>query len=320
MIQRLLSHRPTLVILIVLTTLWVGNLILQHKSVSADENTADSLIRIDHELAQSIDSLSKPVLSLPKQAPKKPNIYARSYIVLDSTSKYPLAAKNADTSVSIASTTKIMTALVALETLKLDQVITITPEASSIPGSQMHFVKGEKHTVKNLLYALMVNSANDAAIALSQADGTTEEFISLMNKKAQTLGLTKTHYADPAGLEAGSTSSPRDLAILMDLALQNSVFRTLVGTPTHSILSADGKYRYELRNSNRLIHPDEPLYLPSTIGGKTGFTYEAGHCLISAYEKPDGTRLIAVILHTNEDTKEASARESRKLLTWASQL
>ncbi|HEY1074536.1 MAG TPA: serine hydrolase [Patescibacteria group bacterium] len=319
MISRILTHRPTVIILLVLAILGLGNTILQHKTASALNND-ETLITIDKELAHSVDALSKPILTLPKSNQKSPLIYARSYVVIDGTSKYPLASKNPDVNVPIASTTKIMTALVTLDTLPLDQVVTITPEASAIPGSQMNFIKGEKHTVHNLLYALMMNSANDAAVALSQANGTTEEFVSRMNKKAQTLGLANTHYIDPAGLEEGSQSSPRDLALMLDYALGNKTFRSIVGTQTHTITSVDNRYTYQLNNSNRLIHPDEPLYLPSTIGGKTGFTYEAGHCLIAAYERADGSRLIAAVLHTNSDDNDASAKEARKLLTWANQL
>jgi serine-type D-Ala-D-Ala carboxypeptidase (penicillin-binding protein 5/6) len=262
-------------------------------------------------------SLAAPDITLPVKQSSPPAIAARSYIVIDGKTKYPFAAKNADQPVPIASTTKVMTSMVVLEILKLDQVVTVSRQAATIEGSEIQLMTGEKMTVENLLYALLLNSGNDAAYALAEANGTVEDFVEKMNAKAHLLGLRNTQYKDPAGLDTLSQSTPRDLAILTSYALENPVFRKIINTPKYTVWSADNRFKHDLTNSNRLVVPEEPLYLSPAIGGKTGFTFEAGHCLVTAAKAGDGSYYVAVVLHTFEDTKEASAREVRRLLSWA---
>lgn len=264
----------------------------------------------------SLNDLPKPNISLPKSEEKPTSAFARSYILMESDSNYPLAEKNADTPVAIASTTKIMTALVALKHYKLDETVTVSKTAATIAGSEIQLLTNEKMSVQNLLYALMLNSANDAAYALADHSGSIDTFVGWMNEEAQLLGLKNTHYKDPAGLNDEGRSTPRDLAVLMDYALDNEMFQKLVQTPEHIIWSADNQYKHELENSNRLIKADEPLFLSQSIGGKTGFTYEAGHCLVAAAEH-NGKRYIAAVLNTNEYSNDASAKEARRLLSWA---
>jgi serine-type D-Ala-D-Ala carboxypeptidase (penicillin-binding protein 5/6) len=312
-----LTKKPISIIIITGLIVMAGNFYLsRNQPTNNDESALATSTGISAIMQDEITHLPEPSVVFAKRPDQPPKVYAKSYIVIDSATKYPLAAKQADTSVPIASTTKIMTAVVSLETLPLDKVVTVSSKAATIEGSDMHLLTGEKMTVKNLLYGLMLNSGNDAARALSEANGTTDDFVAKMNATAQKIGLRNTHYADPAGLDDQSKSSARDLALLMDYALTNQTFRAIVHTDKHTIWSADNKYIHELNNSNRLIHADEPLYLPATIGGKTGFTYEAGHCLVAAAEV-EGKRYVAAVLFTNEDTKDASAREARKLLAWA---
>ncbi len=264
----------------------------------------------------TITELPEPKLLNVSKIPKGPFINARSYILIDSDTKYPFVIKDADKPVPIASTTKIMTAIVALETLPLDRVVTISSNASTIEGSEIFLMRGETMTVESLLYALLINSANDAAIALAEVEGTTDDFVLKMNAKAQLLGLQNTSYRDPAGLNDDGHSTPRDLANLMSYALRFPKFKEIIKVPKHTIRSADGRYEHPLENSNRLIKQDDPLYFANALGGKTGFTYAAGHCLVSVAQTED-TQYISVVLSTYEDTKVASAYESRKLLNWA---
>jgi D-alanyl-D-alanine carboxypeptidase (penicillin-binding protein 5/6) len=296
----------------------VGLLNLGHNDKPAEATKTVAHVSSNPSLDKEITTLASPVLALPKNTTSKPSIFAKSYILSDSTTKYPLLAKNPDMPVPIASTTKIMTALVAMDTLDLDQVVTITPEAATINGSEIYLMTGEKLTVRSLLYALLINSANDAAYALSQAKGPTEDFVIAMNAKAQALGLHNTVYKDPAGLDDTGTSTARDLANLTHYMLGHSLFRSIVSTPMYTIWSADSRYKHDLKNSNRLVVPDEPLFLSQAIGVKTGFTYAAGHCLIAAVHDHNKD-YVAVVLNTNEDSKDASAKEARKLLTWALQ-
>lgn len=247
----------------------------------------------------------------------EPNIWAKNYILLDSETAYPLVEKNSHDSVPIASTTKIMTAIIALENYNLNDVITISQNSATQIGSEVMLKIGEKITVESLLYALLVQSGNDAAMALAEhyQDEGLDNFIKAMNIKAAYLGLKDTEFKDPAGLDDSGHVSAFDLAIITSYALKNQVFSKIVRTSEIIITSNDGKFVHKLDSSNRLIKSDEPLYYPYAIGIKTGFTPDAGHCLIAAAEK-NGHRLISVILNTFDNSNDASAKESKKLLQW----
>lgn len=262
---------------------------------------------------------SNDISMIPKKSESfhKENIWANNYILLDAISNYPLAEKNSHIPVSIASTTKIITATIILENYNLSDVITISPNAAAQIGSEVMLRSGEKLTVESLLYALLVQSGNDAAMALAEhyADGGLSGFVKAMNNKAKYFGLKDTEFKDPAGLDDTGRSSAFDLAIITSYAIKNPTFSKIVKTTGLTINSIDGKFAHKLDNSNRLIKSDEPLYYPNALGVKTGFTPEAGHCLVSVAEK-NGKKIISVILNTNESTNDASAKESRKLLEW----
>lgn len=247
----------------------------------------------------------------------EPNIYANSVILVDEKSSYELFAKNADQKVAIASTTKIMTALVVLEEYpdRLDEVVTITPQMINIEGSDIQLRSGEKITVESLLKGLLIMSGNDTAYSLAMHFGGKDAFVQRMNDKAQFLGLKETHYKDPAGLDDEGYSTARDLVTIAAYAMRNEKFREIVRTPETNVASVNGAVVHELKNSNRMIRQEEQLYYPLAIGIKTGFTFAAGHCLVSAAEKDDH-RIIGVVLNTNENTLTASAKESKKLLEW----
>lgn len=312
--KQLLPPRIFLIILLVGIVLLGGNIFHHVKKPTSTkgEISAPQTVKADF-------LLDPPVLTLPIKTTEKPIIYARAYIVIDPETKYPILAKNEDSPVPIASTTKIMTSLIAMETLPLDKVVTISSKAATITGSEVNLMTGEKLTVKELLHALLISSANDGAYALAETSGDVDGFVQKMNTKATILGLKNTHYLDPAGLDDTGHSSPRDLAILTSYALTKPLFREIVATPKYTVWSADQRFKHELTNSNRLVVQEEPLYMPQAIGVKTGFTYEAGHCLIAA-ANINGKEYISVVLHTNEDSKDASAREARKLLLFAGQL
>lgn len=306
------THLLVITVTLVCLLIWGNRTNTQSKPIAKNQPTATPTLMLTANFPE-------PKINLPSTPGSVPQIYANSYVLIDHDSKYAYVSKNADVPVPIASTTKIMTALIALETLDLNSVITISKEANMVEGSKIDFFTGEKIVTKELLYALMLHSANNAAYALAQSDGSLESFVEKMNQKAKHIGLRNTFYADPAGLSDLSQSTPRDLAILIDFALDNPTFRELIGTDQRIIVSSDGQYSHEVKNSNRLILNDEPLYLPSVIGGKTGFTYEAGHCLV-AVATINSKRYIAAVLRTASDTKEASAIEVRKLFMWANKL
>lgn len=257
----------------------------------------------------------------PTQKPNAtlPEIPAKSAILLDADSGYPLFSKNDQSIVPIASTTKIMTATIALEEYNLDQVATISEPSANIGGSRLGLYTGEKIKVSDLLYAMLMVSGNDAAYALADLQpnikpGDFKPFVAKMNQKAQLLGLSDTKFFDPAGLDDNGHSTAHDLAYLTAYALRNKTFTQIVSTPSKTITAADGQ-TYPLTNSNRLVNPAEPLYFPSAIGVKTGNTDNAGHCLISA-ARQDNHLLVGVVLNTYYTYNDESARLSRLLLDW----
>lgn len=247
----------------------------------------------------------------------EPTIYSKAAILVDVPSAYVLYEKNADMKVPIASTTKIMTAMVVLDNHpgSLDDVVTITPQMINVEGSDIQLRSGEKITVSNLLKGLLIMSGNDAAYSLALHFGGKDSFVKEMNDKAAFLDLSDTHYQCPAGLNDDGYSSARDLAFLASYALKNPIFSQIVSTREVTVTSTDGNLIHDLKNSNRLLQIDDPSYFSYAVGVKTGFTNAAGHCLVSS-AKENGHQLIGVILNTNASTITASAIESKKLLTW----
>jgi len=202
-----------------------------------------------------------------------------------------LYEKNADEKNLIASTTKIMTAIVCLENAQLDDIIKIKPSHCQIEGSSMYLKAGEKYTMKELLLGLMLASGNDAATALAEhVSGSTKDFADLMNKKAHELGMTNSSFANPHGLdEKDHYSTARDMARLMFYCMDNNDFRELVSCYTATIKEES------YTNHNKLLRT-----YPGCIGGKTGFTSAAGRCLVSCCER-DGIRLVCVTLSAPDD-------------------
>lgn len=251
---------------------------------------------------------------------EKPNISAKHYLLADLETNTVILKSNNKVKVPIASTTKIMTAAVVLENYKLNDIVTVSASAASQAGSDAFLRVDEQITVKELLYCLLVKSANDSAFALAEHMNTMEQpgtdtFVQAMNLKARKLGMNDTNYRDPAGLDVTGMSSASDLYTITKYAMQNATFRQMVATKDYVAKSADGQTYHQLENSNRLV--GEYNYL-GAIGVKTGYMPEAGHCLVSAVKR-DGHTLIGVVLDTSADTPTASADESKKLMDWGFQ-
>lgn len=244
----------------------------------------------------------------------EPNISARNIAVIDVDTGYFLYEKESDKSIPVASLTKVMTAMIVLENLQLNKVVEIPNEANQTIGSLILFKKGEKMTIENLLYALLISSGNDAALALAMQFGTVDNFVKIMNEKAKKLGMKNTSFKDPAGLNDEGVSSTRDMATLMAYALRNQTFKKIINTSQLDITSSDGTIVHKLENSNRLVK--EEMYYPGIIGGKTGFTPIAGHNLVAAASRDNHT-IVTVIINTYSQTNDASAIETNKALDWA---
>ncbi len=224
-------------------------------------------------------------------------VSAHSAIVVDASTGRVLYEKNADEPGLIASTTKIMTALVVCEQCNVLDRMAIPGEAVGIEGSSMYLREGEILTVQELLYGLMLASGNDAAVALAiYCGGTVSGFVQLMNDKAKVLGLNQTHFENPNGLDSpGHYSTARDLAALAAYAMNNPIFRKTVSAKTVSI------GQRQLRNHNKLL-----WQVPGADGVKTGFTRAAGRILVSSAVR-DGRRLVAVTLRDPDDWQDHEA-------------
>ena len=205
-----------------------------------------------------------------------------------------LEAIRPDEPMLIASTTKIMTALVVLERCTLHETVTATQAHTQIEGSSASLVAGETYTVEELLYGLMLASGNDAACALAEhTAGSVECFAALMNEKAAEIGLENTHFVNPHGLnDPEHFSTARDLALLTAAAMENDVFRLIFGTRSFSAHGVD------YLNHNKLLDSCE-----GCLGGKTGYTKAAGRTLVSCCER-DGMLLICVTLNDPDDWED----------------
>ncbi len=229
----------------------------------------------------------------------EPSVSAQSAILIEKNSGRVLYAKNPDSKLPMASTTKIITAICAIESgnVSLDQTIEISASAAGVEGSSMYLESGEKMTLRELLYGLMLSSGNDAAVAIAECiSGDKEKFAELMNEKAEEVGAINTHFTNPNGLpDENHYSTAHDMAKLTAYAMQNPSFAEIVSTKSFKI-SGEGKaYPRVLSNHNKLLN----MY-DGCIGVKTGFTKAAGRCLVSAAER-DGMTLICVTLSAPND-------------------
>jgi serine-type D-Ala-D-Ala carboxypeptidase (penicillin-binding protein 5/6) len=229
-------------------------------------------------------------LETPSPSTQPPEIDAGSVALVDLDSGQVLFQRRAGKRRPIASTTKIMTALLVLEESKAGDVVTASGNAASQEGSVLGLREGEEITVRYLVSALLLQSANDAAVALAEhVAGSVPEFVDLMNARAREFGALDTHFESPNGLDDRGYSTARDLAVITVEAYRNETFVEVVSRPAVRIPSPDREPRH-IQNRNALLW----LY-PGAIGVKTGFTSAAGFCLVGAAER-DGLRLGTVVL------------------------
>ncbi len=223
------------------------------------------------------------------------SVSAGASIVICADTNQVLYGENQHKKMGIASTTKIMTAIIALENGNTTDIVTISQNAASQEGSSVYLKPGDKVLLCDLLYALMLNSGNDAAMAIAEHIAKTpDEFAVLMNEKAAELGCRNTHFINPSGLPDDSHySTAYDMAIIMSYAIKNDEFAKIVATREHQIKTADS-ITY-LKNHNKLL-----WQYPDCTGGKTGFTKASGRCFVSCAEK-DGVRLVSVTLDAPDD-------------------
>lgn len=227
---------------------------------------------------------------------------AKASAVIETTTRRKLFASNENKKLPMASTTKIMTAITAIERCRdLDEKFEISPKAVGVPGTSLYLRKGDVYSTRDLLYALMLISGNDASVAIAEhVGGSVSEFVTMMNETAKKIGVENSHFANTHGLDAdGHYTTAYDLAVITAYALENDTFREIVSTKNTKITNGNGENRY-LKNKNKLLST-----LDGCIGVKTGFTDDAGRCLVSAIEK-NGIRLVCVVLNCGPMFEESA--------------
>ena len=238
----------------------------------------------------------------------EPNLNSRAAIVFDRTSKTVIYGKNIDEKRAMASTTKIMTAILVLEKGNLSEQIEVCKKAANIGGSRLGLHENDKITLKDLLYGLMLRSGNDAAVQIAiHLGGSIEGFADMMNNKAKELGLKNTNFVTPHGLDdPNHYTTAYELALLTDYALSINEFAKIVNTKTTTIYI--NKNPITINNTNELLG-----YLNGVDGVKTGFTNNAGRCLVTSTTR-NNWQIISVVL--GADTKKYRTKDSIKLIEY----
>ena len=265
----------------------------------ADDDFFDEYID-DVEILQTIEAST--------DIDKEPQINARHAVVFDRASKTAIYGKKESEQCKMASTTKIMTAIVVIENSNLSDTVTISSKAAHTGGSRLGLSTDDTITVENLLYGLMMKSGNDAAVALAEyVAGNIEGFATLMNQKASELNLQSTHFVTPHGLDNDEHyTTALDLAVLTDYALENETFAKIVKTKTYTVI-INGNPK-TINNTNELLGNFDGVY-----GVKTGFTNGANRCLVTSCKRGD-LDIICVVLGC--DTKKDRTKDSVRLLNY----
>ena len=270
-------------------------ILLNFSTVCADD--------VDNEVdfEDTIEVTASNVSELPKTN-------SRRYIVYDRISKSMIIGKNEDVKSAMASTTKIMTTIVILEKADLNEKVTVSAKAGGTGGSRLGLKRGDKASVRDLLYGLMLRSGNDAAVALAEhVGGSVKGFAELMNEKAIELGLTNTHFVTPHGLDdANHYTTALELAKLTDYAMNNETFAKIVGTKSTTIYI--NNQSRQINNTNELLG-----VLNGVVGVKTGFTNNAGRCLVTE-TKRNNIDIITIVL--GADTKKDRTKDSVNLIEY----
>jgi len=234
-------------------------------------------------------------------------IKSRAALTIDASTGEPLFSKNSNRRLPPASTTKLITAIVAIENESLSKVVTISRKASHAAPTKAGFKEGDQVTIEGLLYAALLVSANDAAVALGEAiAGSEQRFVPLMNEKALSIGAQDTKFINATGLPGnGQYTTALDLSKILSYALRFPKLREIIGTP-EAIITTEGGKTFYLRSTDRLLRSDKKI-----IGGKTGYTQKAGHCFVCAAQGETRTILVAIL---GSPSRKNLWKETEKLI------
>lgn len=249
-------------------------------------------------------------------------LYAQSAVLMDADSGRILFAKNGQEERAMASTTKIMTCILALENGDLSEEITVSAEAASQPAVRLGMREGQRFRLNDLLYSLMLESHNDSAVAVAECvGGTVEGFAAMMNRKAMELGCSDTYFITPNGLDAEDETGKHhttaaDLARIMKCCIMDSekkdAFLEITRTESYQFSDCDGSGSYSCSNHNSFLHMME-----GALSGKTGFTADAGYCYVGALRRDDRTFIVALLACGWPNNKGYKWSDTRKLMDYA---
>ena len=246
------------------------------------------------------------------------NLHAESAALMDADTGRVLYGKEERKIRPMASTTKVMTCILALEQAEGNEIVEVSSEAAAQPDVQLNMQKGEQYYLKDLLYSLILKSHNDTAVAIAEhVGGSVERFAKMMNDKAIQIGCTQTHFVTPNGLDAKDeggmhSTTARDLALIMRYAIQNENFLTIAQTTDYNFSDLSGKRTFVLHNTNALLGNMDGI-----LAGKTGFTIGAGYCYVCAVKRDDRTFIIALLASGWPSHKNYKYEDTSKLVNYA---
>lgn len=258
-------------------------------------------------------SLNPNLVPLRNWSVKEPEIQARAAAIFDPNGNKFLFQKNIEAPFPIASLTKLMTAAIVLENISLDEPVKISKRAVMTYGENGHLVIGEELTVQDLIYALLIESSNDAAIALTEKIESVlnVNFVKLMNEKAKELGLKQTIFVDPMGINKQNQSSIVDLVKLIEYSFKQPLIWQATSAKEIEVVSKNKKIVHRFKNTNQLLGE-----IPTVIAGKTGYTEEAKGCMLVLIKHPKEEGQYLYILVLGSDQRE---EEIKKLINWTNQ-
>ena len=240
-------------------------------------------------------------------------LYARSAVLADGTTGRVLWGKNENEPMAMASTTKIMTCLVALENSAPDEQVSISEYAASMPDVQLDAVAGDTFRMEDLLYSLMLESHNDTAVAIAEhIGGSVEEFAQMMNQRAEEMGCMQTNFVTPNGLDSqGHYTTAAELALIASEAIKNEDFLKIINTGSYSFSNVDGTRQYHVENKNAFLN-----MMPGAFGIKIGFTNDAGYCFVGALESDERVYISVVLGSGWPPNKNYKWQDTMKLMNF----
>ncbi|MBO5089025.1 MAG: D-alanyl-D-alanine carboxypeptidase [Lachnospiraceae bacterium] len=265
---------------------------IYHLTWSSDEHmeVAEYLDTVDYN--EGKESVDGEIKNKGEENKEPTNLNAKYALLMDATNRRVLFEKSGYEQVPMASTTKIMTLLVALENGNMNDIVTVSKQAACMPDVQLNMNTGEQYILSDLLYSLMLESHNDTAVAIAEhIGGSVEGFAAMMNEKAKELGAYHTNFVTPNGLDAeGHYTTAYDLALISSYAIENESFLQIVQTPSHTFHEQTTGRCFTVNNKDRFLTSYD-----GAIGIKTGFTNDAGYCFVGAVDK-DNKRFVSVVL------------------------